>query len=429
MSENTSRRRYHPSFWVANGTELFERLAFYGNQAVMAIYLHEHLKLSKNETSALVGAAGAVVYGMPILAGTLADKMGFRRALLFAYLVLTSGYFLIGALGAGWLGALGEGFPVFWLVAGFLVLSGAGAGFVKPVVTGTVARTTTKETRSTGFSIYYMLVNMGGALGPIIANQVRHRFGIEWVFQVGAATCLAMAVVTLLVFKEPEAQEGEEAGTKPLSEALLDLVRVLRNWRFVFFLVVFSVFWMMFFQFFIAMPLYIRSYVDPNADVDQVLFVGPLCIVLFQVAINQVWKKQPPTRVILIGFFIASFSMLLVGAYPSMWLVVAALIVFSIGEMTQAPRFYEYVSLLAPKGQTGLFMGYSFAPIALGSALAGAVGGPMLKYFGEDLKRPELMWSVMFAFGIAACALMAVFNKVVGSAKTDAPAEDTSTSA
>ncbi|MCU0690772.1 MAG: MFS transporter [Polyangiaceae bacterium] len=376
MLESAAPRRYHPSFWVANGTELFERLAFYGNQAVMAIYLHEHLKLTTNETSALMGLAGTVV---------------------------------------GWLGALGESFPLFWLLGGILALSGAGAGFVKPVVTGTVARTTTKETRSTGFSIYYTLVNLGGAIGPLIAMLVRKHLGIQYVFEVGAATCLLMVLATLVLFREPEAALGEEPG-KPLGQALLDLVRVLRNWRFVFFLVVFSVFWMMFFQFFIAMPLYIRSYVDPNADVDKVLSVGPACIVLFQVAVNHVWRKQPPTRVILIGFVIASFSMLLVGAYPSMWLVVAALVLFSIGEMTQAPRFYEYVSLLAPPGQTGLFMGYSFAPIALGSAMAGAVGGPLLKYFGEEIKRPELMWSVLFASGIAACILMLLFNRFAGNA-------------
>ena len=420
MSDGQMKRKFHPSFWVANGTELFERLAFYGNQAVMAMFLTESLMFSKEKASVLVGLAGTVVYGMPILAGTLADKMGFRRALTLAYLILTAGYFLLGTLKSSVVQGLGNTFPLFWLVAGMLVVSGAGAGFVKPVVTGTVARTTTEETRSTGFSIYYMLVNVGGAAGPLIANQVRHRFGIERVFQVGAVVCLLMAGVTLLAFREPRSEAGQEAG-KPLSEALLDLVRVFKNWRFIFFLAVFSVFWMMFFQFYIAMPMYIRTYVDPNADVDQVLFAGPICVVALQVAVNRLFKKMKPTQVILIGFVIASCSMLLVGAAPSMWAVVAALVVFSLGEMIQAPRFYEYVSLLAPRGQTGLFMGYAFAPISLGSALAGAVGGPLVKYFGETVKRPALMWTVLFLFGIAACLLMAVFNKFVGhEAKAEA---------
>ncbi len=410
-----SKPAYHPSFWVANGTELFERMAFYGNQAVMTIFLGETLAFSKETTSQLVGLAGTVVYGMPILAGTLADKMGFRRALTLAYLILTTGYFLLGSLRSSFVQGLGLGSSLAWLVAGMLVISGAGAGFVKPVVTGTVSRTTSEATRSTGFSVYYMLVNVGGLVGPLIANLVRLHWGIQHVFQVGAGICALMVVVTLAAFREPAPGPGEQQG-KPLAAALLDLLRVFRNWRFIFFLTVFSVFWMMFFQFYIAMPMYIRTYVDPQANTDLVLMVGPGCVVALQVLVNRIWRKVSPTKVILVGGMIASCSMLLVGVAPSMWAVVAALVVFSLGEMTQAPRFYEYVSLLAPPGQTGLFMGYSFAPIALGSFLAGQVGGRLVKYFGEQLHRPALMWTVLFLFGIAACVLMAAFNRFAGTA-------------
>ena len=89
-------------FWVANGTELFERLAYYGLSAVLAIYLHEQLRFSDEQTGLLQGVFGFVVWFLPIFGGALADRLGFRRILSLAYLILAVGYFLIGSIGAPW---------------------------------------------------------------------------------------------------------------------------------------------------------------------------------------------------------------------------------------------------------------------------------------------------------------------------------------
>src|SRR5580704_5517018 len=97
------RTGFEPAFWVANFTEIFERIAYYGTTAVLAVYLSEQLHFSDELASSLVGTFGLVVFFLPILGGTLADKFGFRRALLFAYLVMTVGYFLLGSLAAPWM--------------------------------------------------------------------------------------------------------------------------------------------------------------------------------------------------------------------------------------------------------------------------------------------------------------------------------------
>ena len=90
------RSGFEPAFWIANLTELFERLAYYATAAVLAIYLNEQLHFSSELTGWLIGTFGLVVWFLPILGGTLADRFGFRRALMFAYLVMTVGYFLLG---------------------------------------------------------------------------------------------------------------------------------------------------------------------------------------------------------------------------------------------------------------------------------------------------------------------------------------------
>src|SRR3990170_1822126 len=90
---------FHPTFWVANGMELFERLAYYGQATVLSLYLRDTLKFSEIEAGQLSSIFGGLLYLLPVFAGTLADKFGFRKAFSIAFSVLAIGYFLIGSVG------------------------------------------------------------------------------------------------------------------------------------------------------------------------------------------------------------------------------------------------------------------------------------------------------------------------------------------
>src|SRR6201997_4307965 len=109
------RSGFQPAFWAANFTEIFERVAYYATTAVLAIYLNEQLHFSTELTSWIMGTFGLIVWFLPILGGTLADRFGFRRALMFAYLVMTAGYFLLGSLGAPWMQPARQGLDEKWL--------------------------------------------------------------------------------------------------------------------------------------------------------------------------------------------------------------------------------------------------------------------------------------------------------------------------
>src|SRR5271169_5806840 len=134
------RAGFEPAFWVANLTELFERLAYYAQSAVLAIFLHESLHLPTQETGTLMGIFGFAVWFLPVLGGSLADRFGFRRSLAFAYLVLTAGYFLMGSLTSPWMAPLRERLPLFWVVFAVLMVPALGPSVVKPCVAGTTAR-------------------------------------------------------------------------------------------------------------------------------------------------------------------------------------------------------------------------------------------------------------------------------------------------
>jgi len=402
------RRGFEPAFWVANITELFERVAYYGQAAVLAIFLHESLHLSTEQTGTLMGWFGFAVWFLPILGGSLADRFGFRKSLALAYLTLAIGYFLMGSLTAGWMAPLRQALPLFWVVLLVLMIPALGPSVVKPCVAGTTARASSESVRSIGYSIYYTLVNIGGTLGPIVAFLVRRSLGIENVFRVSAFFVFLMFFATLIFYKEP-GRSGERT-VPTMIAALRNMLVVLSNLPFVVFLLIFSGFWIIFWQEFIALPLFIRGYVDPNAKIDLLLSVDPATVILFQIAVSYLTRRIPTFTAMTVGILISSFSWLILLLHASTGFVIAALFILALGEITQSPRYYEYVSRLAPPGQQGTYMGYAFLPIAIGYLIGGKLGGYLVHYFGDVLHRPEQMWWVVSAIGFATTLLMWIYN-------------------
>jgi proton-dependent oligopeptide transporter, POT family len=406
------RTGFEPAFWVANFTEIFERVAYYGTTAVLAIYLKEQLHFSSELTGWLVGTFGLVVWFLPILGGTLADRFGFRRALMFAYLVMTVGYYLLGSLAAPWMESLRQSLGDKWLVLAILMIPALGPGVVKPCVAGTTARASNENVRSLGYSIYYTLVNIGGALGPIVAWLVRKQlgWGIESVFRVSALWVFLMFWTTLFFYREP----GRSGEVKVASvwTALSNMIVVLANLRFVLFLAISAGFYIVFWQQYISAPLFIRGYVNAKADVDLLLSVDPIVVICFQILAAYLTRKMPAVRAMALGFLITGLSWILLAIYPSVPMLVATLVGVAIGEITQASRYYEYVSRLAPPGQQGLYMGYAFLPIAVGYFVAGPLGGYLIHHFGEVLHEPQKMWWVIAAIGVVTAALTWLYDKV-----------------
>jgi len=157
------RDGFERPFWVANISELFERLSYYAAFASLARYLHETLSFPAAQASSLTGLFGGLVWFLAAFGGTLADRLGFRRSLSLAYFILSGSYFLLGSLGSPWLSPVRAAVPL-WLLVGFvLMLPALGIALVKPCVVGTTARASKENVRSIGYSIYYTLVNIGGA--------------------------------------------------------------------------------------------------------------------------------------------------------------------------------------------------------------------------------------------------------------------------
>ncbi len=192
------RLRFPRVFWLAIVFEFFERGSYYGMMSVLAVYLTDVLKFPKEDTGIILGVIQPILYFLPILAGALADRFGYRRALTVAFSLLGTGYFLTSQA---------TGYTPVFLA---LVVMALGAGTFKPIISGTIARTTDESNSSLGFGIYYWTINLGAFLFPLfLVPALKHNFGWRWIFVASALGTGSMLLPTLLAYREP-VREGED---------------------------------------------------------------------------------------------------------------------------------------------------------------------------------------------------------------------------
>jgi dipeptide/tripeptide permease len=408
------RTGFERPFWVANISELFERLSYYAAFASLARYLHETLNFGVERASSLTGLFGGLVWFMAVFGGALADRLGFRRALSLAYLILSVSYFLLGSIGSPWLAPVRNAMPLVVLVSIVLMLPALGIALVKPAVVGTTARASKENVRSIGYSIYYTLVNVGSAAGPYLASWVHKHVSVENVFRMAALSVFVMFFVVILLFKEP--RQAGEGKTASLGEVARNFLTVLSNPRFMLFLLIFTGYWIVFWQEFIALPLYISTYINPKADTELILVTDPLTVIALTLVISLLTKRLPAFHAITLGTLITSLGWIILIVKPTVFMAVITLIVVAIGEIVQQPRYYEYISRLAPPGQQGTYMGFAFLPLGIGSLIGGKFSGWLMHHFGEEVHRPELVWWSVVAVGVVTTLLLWIYDRFVRTA-------------
>ena len=405
------RTGFERPFWVANISELFERLSYYAAFASLSRYLHETLSFPTERAADLAGLFGGLVWFLAIFGGAIADRLGFRRALSLAYLILASSYFLLGSIGAPWLAPVRNAVPLVVLVTIVLMLPAMGVALVKPCVVGTTARASKENVRSIGYSIYYTLVNIGGALGPIIASWVHKNLSVENVFRVAAVSVFLMFFAVLIFFREP--RKADEKQVASFAETLRNFGKVVANPRFMLFLLIFSGYWIVYWQEFITLPIYVHDYINPATDTEKMLATGPIIVIALTVAVSVLMQKMAAFRAVILGTFIAMIAFAILAIHPTVFAAYATLVVVALGELTQQPRYYDYISRLAPSGQQGTYMGFAFLPLGIGAFLAGRIGGKLLHYFGEVQHQPQRFWWAMTAIGVATTLLLLIYDRVV----------------
>jgi len=405
------RTGFERPFWVANVSEIFERLSYYGAFSSLALYLQDNLNFSTEQTGTLTGIFGGMVWFLAIFAGTVADRIGFRRALSVAYFLLAGAYFLIGSIGAPWLAPVRNSLPLGLFVGCILILPALGISLVKPCVVGTTARASKENVRSIGYSIYYTMVNIGGASGPYVADWAHQKLGVENVYRVAALSVLLMFVMVLIFFREPKRTAAEPVPT--MATTLRNFGTVASNPKFMIFLLIFTGYWIVFWQQYISMPGFVHAYIDPNARVERILITDSVAVICLTLLLNHLTRSIPAFSSIILGTIITSVSWLVIALHPTVIACYVAIFVLAIGEIIHQPRYYEYISRLAPPGQQGTYMGFAFLPLGIGSLVGGWFGGRVMHHFGEVAHTPLRGWWVITGLGLFTALLLWIYDRIV----------------
>jgi POT family proton-dependent oligopeptide transporter len=395
-SASTPPSPFPHAFWTANVTELFERGAYYAMASFVVLYFGR-LGMGHYWPSTLNSVLWTLVYFLPILSGTIADQIGFKKALLGAFVLITLGYLLMGAPvwfeGVTMIDKAGDAFTtpavaVATTVLG-IVLIGVGGSVVKPCISGTVQKTAMGRA-TLAFGIFYMVINVGSLFGRGAAYVVRTRLTLTAIFGVSMTCALVAFFVVALVYRAPDDAAVEARPRKSVGRILLDMVVVLKNPRFVLFLLVNVGFNFLYSQVYNVLPLYLATVLEKKPAVDLYTMANPLVIVTLQLVITRRFGKVAPVRSMMVGTIIIGLAMVInvvplylsggargltaLGVPIGSLFVVGTVALIAMGELFSQARVYEYIGALAPKGQEGLFLGYANLPVALGSLAGGPVG-------------------------------------------------------
>ncbi len=413
-------------FWIANSIEIFERIAYYGIYMGFGIYMTS-LGFSSSELGVVQTIFILFSYLIPVISGTFADRFGFKKMLMVAYLAYIPSILLLLLT------------KTFSGTAMAMLFIGFAAGIFKPLISGTVRVVTAGDNKTLGFGIFYQMVNIGGLLGPIIAGKLRL---ISWdiAHLSSAVFIVVMFFITLFFYKEPP---REVEGTT-LKQKFKDMGVALSDLKFLLFLFLLGVFfWIPFWSFFNLIALYIDESLDTaqlynsmtsilpvwfvnifSGDVDGAKRVlgesignTGLYIIIFQLVVSKISQSKRAMPTFITGLFIAGAGFLVIGATmmgnPA-W-IFAGMFIFAIGEMTSSPRIQEYITWIAPKEKAGLYMGSNFLATALG-AFSGIIYQPIYGHFSE-LGHPEYVWYVLASHLALGCIVFFTFMKTAGEFK------------
>lgn len=383
-------RTFPRTFWTANTMELLERWAWYGMFMLFALYLTGSkdtgaLGFSQEQKGYLMGPIVAILYFLPVITGALADRYGYRRTLIVAYIILASGYFMMGFL---------KSYSAMYVVFMFVAV---GAALFKPVISATIAKTTNAETSSIGFGIFYMMVNIGAFIGPVVASKLR---GIDWqyVFITSSMVSLANLLIVLFFFKEPELQKSNASLKKSLVIIFNNIGTALSDFKLLIFLLIITGFWTMYNQLFYTLPVFIDQWMDTSQLYNAIHSASPaiaravgtpegiiapemltnidaLYIIIFQIFVSAFVMKFKALNAMMSGILVNAIGLGLTFYTNNPFFLFISILIFGLGEMASSPKITEYIGRIAPEGKVALYMGASFLPMAGGNFFAGILSG------------------------------------------------------
>lgn len=419
-------RSFPRNFWTVIVMEFFERGSYYGVMSVLSVYLvldvsQGGLGFSKESVGLIKSTITPLLYLLPILSGAIGDQFGYKKTLLFSFVVMSLGYFLT---------SISTSYTFVFLS---LLLMATGAGFFKPLISGTIARSTDESNSGLGFGIFYWTINLGAFVFPLLLIPVLKDIGWSYIFVMAAVGTGWLIFLNIFVYREPQ----RPSIPKKVTEVLKGAVMVLKDYRFVLMIVIYSGFWILYFQMFDTVLWYLTEYMDmspvnsmvnsflglfaenPNwrFEAEHVTVINAGTIILLQLIVSSIVKSTKALPTMIVGIGLGTIGMGILAISTHAWVFMTGIIIFSIGEMTAHPKFISYVGLIAPPDKKALYLGYSFLYGVIGSGVGGVLGAYTYVRFVTKLGRPDILWLMFSGIGVLTIVGLLLYNRYIAPKK------------
>jgi dipeptide/tripeptide permease len=410
-------------FWTASALELFERWAWYGIFTLLALYLvgstdQGGLGFSQTEKGHLIAFIPAILYLLPLFTGVIADKIGYKLSLIIAFVMLIFGYYFMGTATSYW-----SMFFIFLFVA-------VGAAIFKPVASASITKSTDASNSTLGFGIFYMMVNIGGFIGPASSSYLRTTFGWRLIFIQASVVIFINLLLVIFFYKEPYREQTKESVGEAILSSLRKIWEAVKDVRLTVLLILMIGFWTMFNQLFMTLPNFIEDWVDSsnisnfintklpflsnllteNGHVKAEWFtnIDALMIVFLQIFVSSFVVKMRHVSAMIRGFIIATIGIGLTFITHNVWFTILGTVIFAIGEMATNPTFSSFIALISPKGKEALYQGTYFLPVAAGNFFAGFISGDLYEAWSDKI---SLLQTEMATRGISMPTISDTFSK------------------
>lgn len=390
--------------------------------SVLSVYLvlsrdSGGLGFSKESVGAIKSAIVPLLYFLPIISGAIGDRYGYRKVLFFAFITMSLGYLFAGLS------------TTYVTVFSSLILVALGAGFFKPMITGTIARVTDESNSAVGFGIFYWSINLGAFLFPLILVPWLKSISWSYIFFMAAIGTGWLILLNLFVYKEPPRQDH----TKPLIKVFTDMLGVLKDYRFILMLLIYSGFWIMYFQVYDSVLWYLTEKIDMSPfnkiinvflglfvsnpdwkfEAEHVTAMNAGAIILLQIVVSSLVRKTKVLPTMIFGIGLGSIGMGMLAIAPNAWVFLISMFVFTLGEMIAHPKFISYVGLIAPPDKKAVYQGYSFLYGVIGSGVGGILGAFLYVWLVETHDRAPLLWLTFAMIGVVTIIGLLLYDRFI----------------
>jgi MFS family permease len=430
-------------FWLINGVIFFDGLAYFSMVNVLLLFLTNNGGFSDNDAAKWFGIYSMFLTAFVFAVGAICDTIGIRKSFFIGIplLIIARGVF-------GFFPMFLSGATLQWAIIIVLFGMAFGTAFMGPVTTTALRRFTTKENRSTAFSVYYLIMNVGAIIaGLVVTDGLRHLFGTvngNLAIMVFGLVMNVLSLICIMVMNEHAyADESERiAPETKLQRPLAILVSVWKERPFqilVIFLVLTIGVRMVFTHQIVIMPKYYTRVLYEDCSIGFINAINPIIIVAGLIVLIPIFKHYNTFKLIVVGMTVSAFSLLIM-AMPIQWIlglpyihnlnqaymfvIVAQIVIFAFGELLFSPRFTEYISVIAPKEKVASYMALSSLPFFIAKPINAFISGLLVTNYAYDGIRakidsgnityttsPEFMWMIYFILALLSPIAVVAMSK------------------